>query len=540
MHSPERSEFNQSLTTSDRPPGSAAVSVVPVPPTRPANIPDDVAALAEASSDLVLGLSEHGSLVFLNRAGREMLGLPADASLLPALDDLLGEDERAVLRALMTEEEPAIALGELRFRRPALGTEIALTCRLLRLNHPGGERRAAVVGIRPDPRLLEEPVDAGREDAGPAHIMELLGGVVGHDLRNPLNAILTSAYMVLRQSEAPGAQSAMKRIIASGHRMQRMIDQLLDLTRLRVGGGILLHPRPGELKAIVEQVASEIRTTHPGWPVIVDVSGCTRGSWDSDRMAQALSNLLGNAVQHGTREAGVRIAMDGTSPDSLTVTVQNAGSIPAVLLPVIFSPFRGLHHGRNGSNGLGLGLYITRQIIAAHGGEIRAQSDDATTTFTITLPRDPASRRSALPSPDIASDDVAALRPLTATAPGASTTARLFGAPALHERAPQEYWAIVERYGRLLDQALDRQTYKGAADSFSDELRRIADELGALDAGPREIAELHGRTLRLRTRDVNTPKSQALTNEGRIVAFELMGHLLSYYRRRSGLVQKGS
>lgn len=535
MPHPEHCKPNCSAAASPRP--TTKIDARIAVPSGEAAVGSDFRRLADTVSDLVLVLSSAGTPTLLNRAGRAMLGVSAEVDRLPSAEDLLADDERALLYACLADERTSGVLGEVRFRRLTGGIDLPLMCRLVRLEGAGDEGSVAVVGAGTGGAAYDASLDLPSEMAAPTRMVELLAGVVGHDLRNPLHAMLTCAHMVLRQSETPGAQGAMKRIISSGHRMQRMIDQLLDLTRLRAGGGILLRPRPADLQSVVEQVAREIRIAHPDWPFTVDAIGNVRGTWDTDRIAQGISNLLGNAVQHGVREGGVRIVIDGTAKESVTLAVQNRGSVPPDLLPVIFNPFRGVVRGRHGANGLGLGLYITRQIALAHGGDVGVQSDDASSTFTIAVPREAgAEPQRALPG-------VAPLDPgmdaLSRTGPTASTTARLFGAPALHERAPQEYWLIVERYGQALDQALERQTYRDLPDSSSEELRALADTLGALGAGAREIAELHGRVLRLHTREASSGKSQALTNEGRMVAFELMGHLLSYYRRRAGLAQKG-
>lgn len=129
--------------------------------------------------------------------------------------------------------------------------------------------------------------------------------------------------------------------------------------------------------------------------------------------------------------------------------------------------------------------------------------------------------------------EVAALELLSAARPETSVTARLLGVVALHQRAPREYWELFERYAHLLDRALERYAYKSPADGASDELRAIAERLGSLEAGAREVADLHARALRQKIRTATTAKAQAYTAEGRLVAFELMGHLLSYYRRRA-------
>jgi signal transduction histidine kinase len=178
---------------------------------------------------------------------------------------------------------------------------------------------------------------------------ELFLGVLGHDLRNPLTTVLTSAEY-LRQSDDPKIAKFGGWIHASGERMSRLIEDTLDLVRMRVGGGNL------------------------------------SGIWDADRVAQVASNLIGNAARHGT--AGSAITIDARGSDSAVVlTVANQGSIAPELLPCIFDPFRGTrdrHRGRYG--GLGLGLYIVQQVVLAHGGRIDIRTTDDTTTFIVDLP----------------------------------------------------------------------------------------------------------------------------------------------------------
>lgn len=499
-------------------------------------------ALADTLDDLVLVLSRDGRVVFLNRAGRAMLGLPSPGPLGSPARDLLADDEgglEAIVDGACDARAP-IALP-LRFQPSMAPAPLTIDCRCFALETASGEAHDlyAVVGLHRGARAEDARWDLPEDAPASTRMMELLTGVVGHDLRNPLHAILTCAHSVLRQVETPGAQSSMKRIITAGHRMQRMIDQLLDLTRLRVGGGIPLRLAPVDLGKVLDQIVLETRASSPGWTITVEVTGTATGIWDADRLAQAISNLIGNAIQHGTRADGIHVAIDASAEADVAVAIRNGGTIPADVLPVLFNPFRVIHHGREKARGLGLGLYITRQIAVAHGGDVDVTSDDGHTVFRIRLPRDASARR-ARPSADEAfADEVTALEQLTAITPATTLTARLFGVAPLHERAPQEYWPLFERYAALLDRALDRQTYRDLPDTLTDDLRGIADQLGALGAGAREVAELHGRALRQRTRGATVAKAQALTNEGRIVAFELMGHLLSYYRRRAGLAPKG-
>lgn len=133
-----------------------------------------------------------------------------------------------------------------------------------------------------------------------------------------------------------------------------------------------------ELRSEVEE-ESELRLAVDGDPA---------GTWDQDRLAQLVSNLAGNAVQHRRLRSPVELRIDGTAPERVVLEVANDGVVPAEMLPVIFEPLSpGEHRRREGSSGLGLGLYISQQIAAAHGGSIRVDSDAGRTRFTVELPR---------------------------------------------------------------------------------------------------------------------------------------------------------
>jgi signal transduction histidine kinase len=210
-------------------------------------------------------------------------------------------------------------------------------------------------------------------------------GILGHDLRNPLSAILVSAELLGHRALAEPDAKAVARIRSSSQRMTRMIHQLLDLTRTR-SGGIPVQPRPVDLAELAHRVVDELEIAHPEQRMALAVeTAATGGEWDADRLAQVISNLVGNAIDHGRGEPiEVRIGDDGARA---TLSVHNQGEpIPAALLPAIFEPFRRGDHAR--PSGLGLGLYITRQIVIAHGGEIEVESSaDTGTTFRVRLPR---------------------------------------------------------------------------------------------------------------------------------------------------------
>jgi PAS domain S-box-containing protein len=244
-----------------------------------------------------------------------------------------------------------------------------------------GHRKRTEQALRAKVRELQESV----------HINELFTGVLAHDLRAPLAAVMTAAQLMkarnMGTAEGPNGK-AIGRVISSGERMSRMIEQLLDFTRLRVGGGIAIEPRPADLASLVRQVVDELDGAYPDCTVQVAHEGSTNGVWDTDRLGQVFSNLVANAFQHGVPEAGIRVFVDGRAPDTLTVQVHNMGAIPATLIPQVFDPLTGGQRRRDRSRGLGLGLFITQRIAAAHAGRVDVSSSEVGgTTFTVTLPR---------------------------------------------------------------------------------------------------------------------------------------------------------
>jgi signal transduction histidine kinase len=221
-------------------------------------------------------------------------------------------------------------------------------------------------------------------------LRERLIGIVGHDLRTPLASVVVGAAMMLKRGTLSEADAkAAARIARSGDRMSRIISQLLDFTRARLGGGISINSRPIDLADVCADVIAEMSTVHPDRAVRFDAGGDTLGNWDRERLAQVVSNLIGNAIQHGKSDGGIDVQLR-TAGDVVTLQVHNEGAaIPADLLPSVFDPFRRREtHAVPKTEGLGLGLYICREIIRAHGGDIAVESGDGTgTTFTVRLPR---------------------------------------------------------------------------------------------------------------------------------------------------------
>jgi signal transduction histidine kinase len=229
-----------------------------------------------------------------------------------------------------------------------------------------------------------------REKTETLRLNEMLTAVLSHDLRSPLNAVLTSAMLIQRRSTEEPVRQTADRILSSGKRMSRMIEDMLDMARARLAGGIPLKREPADLGALVERVLSEVQAAYPERKIEIQRTGNLNGNWDGERLAQVVSNLLGNALQHGDASGAVRVTVAGTGPDAVVIQVENTGTIPSDLLPQLFDPFRGTQRQAGRTEGLGLGLYIVQQIVLAHGGSVDVQSGDANrTAFTIRIPRSP-------------------------------------------------------------------------------------------------------------------------------------------------------
>jgi PAS domain S-box-containing protein len=235
-------------------------------------------------------------------------------------------------------------------------------------------------------RLYQEAREAVR-------VREDVVAIVSHDLRNPLNAISLSASTLIKREELDERTAkAATRIYAAADRAHRLIRDLLDFTQARVGG-IPVSPRlvaPGEL---ARQVVEEIQSAYPERRLELRVEEEVRVNADPDRLAQVMANLIGNAVQHSPGGTTV-LAVVRWEGDRMLFAVHNEGApIPADHLPVLFEPFqRGRETSAGAGGSLGLGLFISRQIVEAHGGRIEVRSAAGEgTTFTVWLPRHPRS-----------------------------------------------------------------------------------------------------------------------------------------------------
>jgi signal transduction histidine kinase len=214
-------------------------------------------------------------------------------------------------------------------------------------------------------------------------------GIVGHDLRNPLGAVHMSAALLMKRGGLEGWQGrTVERMRSSAGRMGRIIADLLSYTRTRLGSGIPIQPRESDLGELVRRVVDELRAANPDREIRVVADGDLAGTWDPDRLEQVASNLISNAVDHGDPGTAVQVELAGPV-DGVILTVRNAGpQMPPEVMAHLFEPFSKAPDERSRkASGLGLGLYIARQIVRGHGGEITAQATDGETAVTVHLPR---------------------------------------------------------------------------------------------------------------------------------------------------------
>lgn len=218
--------------------------------------------------------------------------------------------------------------------------------------------------------------------------------ILGHDVRNPLGAISMGAQLLMLDATlAPSHQLTARRILGSTNRVNELMADLLDFSVTHLGGGIPIRTAAYELGPQCTMVVDEIRDFHPDRALVLELTGELDVEWDRARINQALSNLIGNAIDHGDPAQPVWITASGDG-DAVRVTVQNMGPVmDAASLRTVFDPSQRFTMtpvaARNHVNGhLGLGLYITREIVSAHGGTIRVSSTALQgTTFTLRLPR---------------------------------------------------------------------------------------------------------------------------------------------------------
>ncbi|WP_083680816.1 PAS domain S-box protein [Archangium sp. Cb G35] len=238
-------------------------------------------------------------------------------------------------------------------------------------------------------RLYEEERRAKDEARQRSELEQQYLGVVSHDLRNPLASISLGAR-TLQRLERPAPETVLRtagRIANSADTMGRMVSDLLDFTRGRLGGGLPMERTRNDLVLLCQEVIGEFEVTHPDRRILLEGDARCEGWWDGERMRQVLSNLLSNALRHsrpGTPVSVRALGLDG----EVELAVSNEGEpIPAELLPVLFEPFRRGLSGFRPAGSLGLGLFIVHQVVMGHGGRVEVGTGVEGTTFRVRVPR---------------------------------------------------------------------------------------------------------------------------------------------------------
>jgi signal transduction histidine kinase len=218
----------------------------------------------------------------------------------------------------------------------------------------------------------------------------LLLGMIGHDMRNPLQAIRMTASYLQKLTLGEEVAAAAERLVFSGARLKAMLGDLSDFSRDKLGLGIEVSPLPVDLAEVFLEEVQQLRAAHPARRIELTSSGDLRGVWDAGRMHQVLGNLLSNALKYGKPDSTVEVVLAGIGEEVIFTVTNDGVKIGDDALRALFDPLSRGHHPqthRDQDGNLGLGLYICRQIALAHHGSIQARSDESQTTFEVRLPK---------------------------------------------------------------------------------------------------------------------------------------------------------
>lgn len=336
-----------------------------------------LAGIVSSAMDAIITVDAAQRIVLWNAAAEKLFRCPAEDAVGAPLGRFLPERYGDPISGLRQGSLMAVRAG---------GEEFPIEATLSELETEGQRLHTIIL------RDVTDRARALAQREEDYRLRELLLGVLGHDLRNPIGVVGLSAYHLLKRGRLDEQQGrSLARIATAAERMQRMVDQLLDFTRIRHAGGIPIDPGPVDLREVTARIADEFESIHPGRPLTCAATGDATGRWDGDRLAQVISNLVGNAIEHGRKDGPVAVTIRDEG-ETVVLEVRNEGlPIPPELRSVVFDPFRraGVRPEMRRKS-LGLGLYIAREVVIAHGGAIELRSsDEEGTTFSVRLPREP-------------------------------------------------------------------------------------------------------------------------------------------------------
>ncbi len=350
-------------------------------------------ALAEAIPQIVWEVNGSG-LIYLSPRWFEYTGQKADMPVEDRWREALHPDDYQLCLSSFREAMRTSRIWELQYRlRGADGVYRWHLARAMpSLDADGKSVRfyGTATDIDDQKRVQEERSELLKREQQAIDLREQFLAIVGHDLRNPLMSVSLGADLLLDGTEpvTPTQATVIRRIAQSMSRMTKLIEQLMDFARSRAGGEIPIELAEANLSEVCHRVAEECRAANPEQKILVEAEAEVRGYWDSDRLEEVVSNLIGNAVQHGD---GSPITLRlGRENSSALLSVHNQGEpIPEAVLPHIFDPFR-RGPSKKKSSSIGLGLFITQQIVLSHRGTlaVRSSKNDGT-TFSVRLPVEP-------------------------------------------------------------------------------------------------------------------------------------------------------
>ncbi|NOK14540.1 ATP-binding protein [Corallococcus exercitus] len=348
---------------------------------------EEFRTLAEALPEAVFVTAPDGSFTYVNNVLSEQTGLSAEALMDRGYRRIIHPDDMAPSGRIWME-----ALergGRFQAEHRVLYRDGQYRWHLVRaLSVKDAEGRVVKwVGTSMDVHELRQAQALQQQRAD---FEQQLIGIVSHDLRNPVSAILLGAASLMRREELDERSTkAVSRIQSAAERAHRMIRDLLDFTQARLGGGLRIQRRASDLHELIDGVLEEIEATHPDREIRRRRGGSGLGEWDPDRLGQMAQNLVTNALRYSPRDTAVLVETQGTD-DAVTLSIHNAGApIPPERMGLLFQPLqRASGEVDHGSRSIGLGLYIVKQLVEAHGGTVTVTSTaEAGTTFTVRLPR---------------------------------------------------------------------------------------------------------------------------------------------------------